>query len=150
MSKNRFDHAVHDIDEVSIDLLSRVCDAAMGQNSTSPNPLFPNGDTWMIYSPWESQEQFDEEHPDAKPYESHRGGISFRNYCGKLELLVENADGGHIIYNKIDGLPKEDLLAEYMREITLVKHLLGQKKTITFKKEKRRMYQDNFDKWRIA
>ena len=92
----------------------------------------------------------DVSNPDAKPFQSHRGGISFRNYCGTLELLIEDAEGGHIVYNKIDGLSREDLIAEYMHEIKLVKHLLGQKKTSTFEKEKHRMYQDNFDKWRVA
>lgn len=150
MSKYRFDYSVHDLNDVNIELLERVCDAAMGQNNTSINPLFPNGDTWMIYSPWESQEQFEAENPEAKPCEARRSGISFRNYCGTLELLVKDADGSHVIYNKINGLTKDDLLAEYFREITLVKHLIGQKSQKTFAEESRRMYEDNFKKFCVA
>lgn len=146
----RFDYAVHDVNAITYRLLDKVCTAAMGDNNTSINPLFPNGDSWMLYSKWHSQEEFDayaEQHEDVKPYRIRDCSISFRNYCGTLELLVVNEDGNFPLYNKIDGLSRGELIDEYYREIMLVKHLVNRGTCHTFQADMDRMYKDNYEKF---
>ena len=142
----RIDHAVHDVNDITRELLDKVCDAAMGDDNTSDNFLFPNGDNWLLLCKWKTQEEFDayaKSHDDVKPYHISYGGVSFRNYCGTLELLITDANGNHIIYNKIDGLSRKELLDEYYHEIMLVKHLTDTVKTKTFQKESDRMCKNN-------
>ena len=64
--------------------------------------------------------------------ESRKSQVSFRNYCGGLEMLITDLDGKFITYNKLDGLSFDDLISEYYRQFLTVKHLIETKVNKTF------------------
>lgn len=85
-----------------------------GRNTTG-NLLFPAGDDVIVCGECGKGEDCFE----------RRSLVSFRNYCGTLEMLVTDSRGRFIVYTKLDGLPKESVIEEYWHEFELVRHLIG-------------------------
>lgn len=136
---NKYKYRVNSLDLVTRELFEQAINAAMGDDNTSSNPLFPNGDSWYVYGKFVPKEESDDG-------EWHRvSQVSFRNYCGNCEMLITDVAGNFIIYTKIDGLSRSDLIDEYYREFILVRHLIDSEIKDTFNEEKSRMYKNNLD-----
>lgn len=58
--------------------------------------------------------------------------VSFRNYCGNLEMLITDINRNFLIYTQIDGLSFDELLEEYYRQFLKVKHLIEKENHKTF------------------
>lgn len=133
---------VNSLDEVTHELVTQGIERAMGYGNTSDNLLFPNGDDVYIYGTEVDAPNFFSD----GTYRTMWASISFRNYCGACELLVKDSKGGHIIYNKIDGLSKEALADEYYHEICLVKHMIDGVAKNEFEDVERSMYRELAEK----
>ena len=130
---------VDGIDEVTLDLVRKGMERAMGYGNTSDNLFFPNGDDVYIYGTEVDAPKFSGD----GTYKTMWSSISFRNYCGKCELLVRDSEGDHLLYNKINGLSKEALAEEYYREICVVRHLIDGVAENAYEDVKREMFKDS-------
>ena len=102
---------------------------AMGCGISSVAPLGFSGDTYYMFGKM----------IDAKESEDgkwHRvSQVTFRNYCGTLEMLITSKNGHFLIYNKLDCLSYDEIIDEYYREFCLVKHLIETEVISTFDKD---------------
>jgi len=130
---------VSSLEEVTLELVSNGIERAMSYGNTSDNLLFPNGDDVYIYGTEVDAPNFSGD----GTYKTMRASISFRNYCGRCELLVKDSKGDHLVYNKINGLSKEELAEEYYREILLVSHLIDGVAENAYEDVMREMFEDS-------
>ena len=130
---------VDSIEDVTLDLVRRGMERAMEYGNTSDNVFFPNGDDVYIYGTEVDAPKFSGE----GTYRTMWASISFRNYCGRCELLVKDSKGDHLVYNKINGLSKEELAEEYYREILLVSHLIDGVAENAYEDIMREMFEDS-------
>jgi len=130
---------VSSLEEVTLELVSNGIERAMSYGNTSDNLLFPNGDDVYIYGTEVDAPNFSGD----GTYKTMWASISFRNYCGRCELLVKDSKGDHLVYNKINGLSKEELAEEYYREILLVSHLIDGVAENAYEDVMREMFEDS-------
>lgn len=123
-----FSIAKEAIDELSLEHFIECAERAMDYGFTDGWAVFPTGPSVYVLAlddylgTLEISETSDWYLPEkAKPGTA----ISLRNYCGRLELLVTDRAGNHWLYNKINGLPAAEVIAEYWREIELLRPFLG-------------------------
>lgn len=130
---------VDNLQEVTLGLVKRGMERAMGYGNTSNNVFFPNGDDVYIYGTEVDAPNFSGD----GTYKTMWASISFRNYCGRCELLVKDSKGDHLVYNKINGLSKEELAEEYYHEICLVMHLIDGVAENAYEDVRREMFEDS-------
>ena len=130
---------VDNIGDVTLDLVIMGMERAMGYGNTSDNLFFPNGDNVYIYGTEVDAPNFSGD----GTYKTMWASISFRNYCGRCELLVKDSKGDHLIYNKINGLSKEELAEEYYHEICVVRHLIDGVAENAYEDVRREMFEDS-------
>lgn len=94
------------LDDITLDYMKEMAIITMNSGINNFAIVGCSGDTYYLYG------------------ESRRAEVSFRNYCGTLELLITDLNGRFIIYNKLDGLSFDDLINEYYKQFLVVKHLI--------------------------
>ena len=149
---NQDRYMTEDFGELDLQRVKDAMAAAMAQDDTSGHPFFPNGDNWYVYGKPVQRER--ERYAEGEGfvgtgefYTDYRPGVSFRNYCGTCELLAVNAEGHHVIYNKVDGLSPDQLAVEYLREIEMMRPFIEGGTTKSFPDEERRMYDNHRKAW---
>ena len=126
MLDKNYKYKKNTLDEITEELIFEAACTTMTSGFTSIAPLGFNGDTFILY------EGVKEEGNNT----TRCSQISLRNYCGILELLITDKEGGFIIYNQLDGLTAEEIVKEYYRQFLTVKHLIDKKIERAFQEAK--------------
>lgn len=109
---NNTEFKVNELSEITEDLFKKVIGTTYLSDHNSFAPLGCSGDTFIIH-------QLDEQ-------KSRPSQVSFRKYCGDVELLITNRNGAFLFYGRYDtslfGL--ERLAEEYFKVFNNVKHLI--------------------------
>lgn len=95
----------------------------MGAGINSIAPLGFSGDSYYLFGELKN--------PNTKDW-YRESEVSFRNYCGMLEMMITDSKGKTLIYTKIDGLPVKELISEYYRQFLMVRDLILKAKITTF------------------
>lgn len=101
-----FDYKKDNLDDITLDYMKEMAIITMASGITEFAIIGCSGATYYLYG------------------ESRKAEVSFRNYCGTLEMLITDLNGRIIIYNKLNGLPFDELIEEYYRQFLIVKHLI--------------------------
>lgn len=111
---NVFDYKKENLDDITLDYMKEMAVRTMSAGITRYAILGCRGDTFFLFG------------------ESRKSEVSFRNYCGFLEILITDLKGNFIIYNKLNGLSFNELIEEYYRQFLVVKDLIEIERTKTF------------------
>lgn len=109
-----FDYKKDNLDDITLDYMKEMAVKTMAAGITEFAIIGCSGATYYLYG------------------ELRKSQVSFRNYFGGLEMLITDSKGRFIIYNKLDGLPFDELVEEYYRQFLTVKHLIKKKIHKTF------------------
>lgn len=111
---NIYEYRKDNLDNITLEYMKDMAIMTMNSGINNFAIIGCSGDTYYLYG------------------ESRKAQVSFRNYCGGLEMLITDLDGNFITYNKLDGLSFDDLINEYHRQFLVVRHLIETKVNKTF------------------
>lgn len=111
---NIYEYKKENLNDITFEYMKDMATMTMNSGINNFAIIGCSGDTYFLYG------------------EGRKSQVSFRNYCGSLELLITDKNGNFIIYNKLDGLSFDDLIIEYYKQFLSVKHLINTKIKKTF------------------
>jgi len=113
-----YSFAKQTLDEITIEHMKMAASATMISEITTIAPLGCSGDDYVLFGRFIDTNE-------SEDGNWHRESlVSFRNYCGRLEMFIADTSGNCIIYTKFDGLEFNALIEEYYRQFCLVKPLI--------------------------